>query len=70
MVETCDDGVGHDAEAGVDGLLGVVENGVEVGAGGETEAGDAVGGAVENEICTIGEGGHAGDDSLRGLELF
>ena len=60
VVETVDGCVGHDGEAGVEGLRGVVEDGVVVGLGGEAEAGEAFVRAVEDEVGSVGEGGHAG----------
>lgn len=41
VVQAGDDGVAHDGDARAHGLAGVVEEGVEVGLGGEAEAGDA-----------------------------
>ena len=64
MVKARDGGVGHDAEAGVDGLAGVVEDGVEVGARGETEASSTLMGAVEDQEGAVWEGGHAAHDTL------
>ena len=65
VVEARDGGVGHDAHAGVDRFGGVVQHRVEVGRGGEPEAGDALVGAVEDEEGAIRQGRHARDDALR-----
>lgn len=69
VVEAGDDGVCHDGDAGADGLAGVVEEGVEVGRGGEAEAGLALVGAVEDQEGAVGEGADAGHDALRGHAL-
>lgn len=69
VVEAGDDGVAEDGDAGADGLGGVVEEGVEVGSGGEAEAGGALLGAVEDEEGAVGEGADARHDALRGHAL-
>jgi hypothetical protein len=67
MVETDDSCVGHDAHAVVDRLARVVEHSVEVGLGGETEAGTALLAAVHDDVGSVGEGGDAGNYALGGL---
>jgi len=67
VVHACNGGVGHDGEAVVDGLGGVIEDGVQVGVGGETEAGDTLVGAVDDEVGAVWQGCHAGHDAPRGL---
>ena len=69
VVEARDDGVGHGGDARTDRLRRVVEERVEVGRGGEAEAGGALMGAVEDQIGAVGEGGDAGHDALRGHAL-
>ena len=69
VVEAGDDGVCHDGDAGADGLAGVVEEGVEVGRGGEAETGLALVCAVEDQVGAVGEGADAGHDALRGHAL-
>ena len=64
VVEARDGGVGHDTHALVDGGSGVVEDGVEVGTACKAEAGDTVGGTVENEICSIWKCGDTRHDPL------
>ena len=66
VVEAGDDRVGHDGDALADGLGGVVEEGVEVGRGGEAEAGGALVRAVEDQVGAVGEGGDAGHYALGG----
>jgi hypothetical protein len=67
VVEAVDCGVGHDAEAAVYRLAGVVEDGIVVWKVSESEAGETLHGAVEDNIGTIWKGSHASDDSNRGL---
>ena len=69
VVEAGDDGVGHDGEARADRESGIIENGVEVGVGGEAEAGHALARAVEDEEGAVCEGGDAGQDALGGHAL-
>lgn len=69
VVHSRDGGVGHDGHAAVNGLGGVVEHGVQVGGVGEAETGHAVLRAVDDEVCSVGEGRHAGHDALGGHAL-
>ena len=48
---------------------GIVEDGAQVGLGGEAEAGDALLGAVEDQVGAVGQGGDAGHDAARGHAL-
>lgn len=64
MVEAVDSGVGHYCEARVDGFTGVVEDGVVVWLTGEAEAGEALLGAVEDEICAVWEGDYIGQKAF------
>ena len=67
VVQTVDGRVGQPGEARVERRLGVVEQGVVVGFAGEPEPSEALLCAVEDQVGSVGHGGHAGDDAFGGL---
>jgi len=59
VVETSDDGSGHDGHALVDWLGWVIEDGIVVGVLGETESSDTFLCSVEDQVGSVGKGADA-----------
>lgn len=65
VIQTGDGRVVHDRYAAAELFGRVVEQGVEVGLVGQSEASNTLLGAVNDEICSVGEGRNARHDPLR-----
>ena len=69
VVQAVDGCISESGEARVDRGFGVVEQGVVVGFAGEAEASEALLCAVEDQVGSVGQSGHAGDDAFGRLEV-